>query len=49
MMPDSLLSESGKKTSSQSGDGHTIVDLSTMVPHHPGDAGGFSQDTTSPR
>ena len=49
MVPDSSLSESGKETSSQIGDGHTIVDLSTMVLHHPGNAGGFSQDTTSPR
>lgn len=49
MVPDSSLSESGKETSSQSGDGHTTVDLSAMVPHHPGDVGRLSQNTTSKR
>ena len=49
MVPDSSMSESGKETSSQSGDGHTTVDLSAMVPHHPGDVGGLSQNTTSKR
>ena len=49
MVSDSLLSESGKETNSQNGDDHTIVDLSAMVSHHPGDVGGFCQDTTSLR
>ena len=49
VVSDSSLSESNKETSSQSGDGHTIVALSAMVPHHPGNVGGFSQNATSPR
>ena len=47
MVPDCTLSEPNKETSSKSGNDHSTVGISTLVPNHSGDAGGVSQTSPS--
>ena len=49
MVLDRTVSESSKETSGQSGDNHSVVDIPTVVPVHPGDAGRLPEAITRQR
>ena len=47
MVPDTLLSVSGKTTDGEGGDNHPTVELPAMVSNHPGPIGGLSSPSPS--